>query len=180
MSRLIELIRRFPYGTGCLLATLGLGVAAWFLNGHNGVLRIQLEARAREGEDMLATLISGSTLRQELANVREYVRRIEDNLLIETNLAENTWYFFKLEEQTRVSLPELHQLSSPPSDQQPLFKRIPYTLRVTGTHEQVASFLLALETGPRLVKIVSFSFSRRDASGNALALDLSLELLGKK
>lgn len=180
MGRLAEIIRRFPYCTGCLVATIGLGVAAWFLNGQLAQLKLQHEERSREGEAMLATLIGGSVLRQELINVREYVRRIEENLLIETNLAENTWYFFKLEEQTRVKLPELHQLSSPPSDQQPLFRRIPYTLRVTGTHDQVAAFLLALETGPRLVKIVSFSFSRRDASGNNLALDLSIELLGRK
>ncbi len=180
MGRLVEIIRRYPYGTACLVLSIALGVAAWWLGGQIDDLRIVHQERSREGEAMLATLVGGTVQRQELANVREYVRRIEDNLLIETNLAENTWYFFKLEEQTRARLPELHQLSSPPSERQPLFKRIPYTLRVTGTHEQVTSFLLALETGPRLVKITSFSFSRRDASGDNLALDLSLELLGKK
>ena len=77
-------------------------------------------------------------------------------------------------------MPELHQLNSPGTDKSPLYRRVPYTLRITGTYPQVASFLLALETGPRLVKISGFSYARADSAGSAMTLDLALELLGKK
>lgn len=173
-------VRRYPYCTGCLVATVLLVAGAWFLRQQAAMLQVLHGERARRGEETLSTLVGGSTTRQELTAVRDATRRIEDNLVIETNLAENLWYFYKLEEQTRVRLPELHQLSSPSTDKSPLYRRIPYTLRVTGTYEQVAAFLQALETGPRLVRVTSFSYGRLDAAGAGLALDLSIELLGKK
>lgn len=178
--QIIRRLRRYPWGTFCILLTIGAAVGGWFLNGKIRELRVRHGERSREGEAMLALLVGGSVQRQELAFVRETTRRIEENLLIESNLAENTWYFFKLEEQTRVRLPELHPLSSPITDKSPLYKRIPYTLRATGTHEQVMSFLRGLETGPRLVSITAFSLARPDPNGTNLTLDLSLDFLGKK
>ena len=131
---------------------------------------------------MLTLLVGGSTQRQELAAVREAARRIEDNLIIEANLADNNWYFYKFEEQTKARLLELHPQSSPTTDDEARYKRIPYTLRVSGSYEQVASYLLALETGPRLANLTSFAISRRDkgTDSNSLMLELGLELLGKK
>ncbi|MDO8541677.1 MAG: type 4a pilus biogenesis protein PilO [Opitutaceae bacterium] len=176
----LKLLRRYPYGAVCVVLALALGATAWFLSGWIEELKVTHQEKVREGEAMLALLVGGSVQRQELAAAREITHRIEENLVVESNLAENTWYFFKLEEQTKARLPELHQLSSPITDKSPLFKRIPYTLRVVGTHEQVASFMRALETGPRLVNITSFSLGKVDPSGAQLSLDLTLELLGKK
>lgn len=173
-------LRRYPFSVACAMVTLVLAVGAWFLHGTIDELKAVHEERSREGEAMLALLVGGSVQRQELASARETARRIEENLVIESNLAENTWYFFKLEEQTKVRLPQLHQLSSPITDKSPLYKRIPYSLRVVGTHEEVATFLRALETGPRLVNITGFICAKRDVSGTDLALDITLELLGKK
>ena len=182
LASFITLLRRYPLSAICAILTVVLGFAVWTpsfgLLDQNRELEREREARNKEWEAMLSLLVGGSTQRQELAAAREATRRIEDNLLVEANLAENLWYFYKLEEQTKARLPELHQLSSPPTDTSPLFKRIPYTLRVNGTYEQVAGFLQALETGPRLVKITSFNFARSGAAG--FALDLSVELLGKK
>jgi Tfp pilus assembly protein PilO len=173
-------LRRYRYCAGCAVVTLVAILGAWFLRGEIRILQLMLSDRAKQGNETLSTLVGGSTTRQELAFVREVTRRIDENLLVETNLAENLWYFYKLEEQTKVRLPELHQLSSPPNDKSPLYRRIPYTLRITGTYEQVAAFVLALETGPRLVKITNFSYSRADPQGSTLALDLGVELLGKR
>lgn len=184
-THVLDLVRRYPYCVACVAVTLACAAGIWYLRGQNEAIHTVALEKQREGEKMLALLVTGSTQRQELEFVREATRRIEENLLIETNLAENLWYFYKLEEQTRVRLPELHQLSSPPGDRQPLFKRIPYSLRVVGTHDQVAAFLQALETGPRLVNITAFTLVRRGAEvGNApagsLSLDLNIELLGKR
>ncbi len=176
----VLLLRRYPYSAGCAIAAILFGLSAWFLSGQNEELAVAQADRAKEGEAMLSLLVGGSTQRQELAATHEIARRIEENLVVEENLAENLWYFYKLEEQTKARLPELHQLSSPPTDTSPMFKRVPYTLRATGSYEQVAAFLLALETGPRLVNITSFNFARTGANGAGLALDLSIELLGKK
>lgn len=177
LSSFVALLRRYPLSASCVILTLVLGVTAWFLHGQIGDLEVVHRERTKEGEAMLALLVGGSTQRQELAAVREAARRIEDNLVIESNLAENAWYFYRIEEQSKVRLSELHPLNSPTSDNSPFFKRIPYTLRVTGDYEKTAAFLLALESGPRLINIINFNFSR-GASG--LTLDMSIELLGKK
>jgi Tfp pilus assembly protein PilO len=176
-SNFSQLMRRYPLCAICAALTILAGGAAYYLRGQNAELEVMQKDRTKEGEAMLDLLVGGSTQRQELALVQEVAKRIEDNLVMEDNLAENLGYFYKLEEQTRVRLAELNPLSSPPGDTAPLFKRIPYTLRATGTYEQVAAFLQALETGPRLINITGFTYSR---TATGLSLDLSLELLGKK
>ncbi len=57
---------------------------------------------------------------------------------------------------------------------------MPYTLRLSGSYEQIMAYLIAIETGPRLANITAFSFTRRDKDGTGVTLELSLELLGKK
>lgn len=180
LERFVALLRRYPYCAACAVLTVALGGGAWYLSDQNDELEIVRQDRAKEGEAMLTLLVGGSTQRQELASVREAARRIEENLVIESNLAENAFYFYKFEEQTKARLPELHPLSSPTTDTSTLYRRVPYTLRVSGTFEQVSAFLFAIETGPRLANITAFAFSRREATGNGIMLDLSLELLGRK
>jgi len=180
VASFLVFVRRNLFATICALLIAGLATASWFISQEIDELNASLEDRAKEGQSMLELLIGGSTQRQELAAVREATHRIEDNLVIENNLAENYWYFFRFEEQAKARLPELHQLSAPASDTSPLYRRIPYSIRVTGTYEQVAAFLLAVESGPRLANITSFAFTRRASGSDALALELSVELLGKK
>jgi hypothetical protein len=174
----MALLRRYPYCAVCVIVTVLCAGTSWFLWSNVADLQAVLEDRSKEGKGMLETLVGGSTQRQELAAVRDVARRIDDNLVGEANLAENHWYFYKIEGDTNARISGgLHQLNSPITDNSPMFRRVPYTMKVTGTFEQVGAFLLALETGPRLAKITSFSFTR---NGPAIALELNLEMLGKK
>ncbi len=176
----VALLRRFPFAATAVVIVIGCGVGAYFLSGDIDAQEVARIDRAKEGEAMLELLVGGSTQRQELEAVREATRRIEDNLTIEANLADNNWYFYRIEEQTKSHLVELHPQSSPTTDGASLYKRVPYTLRVSGTYDQVSAYLHALETGPRLANITSFGYSRRDRDTTGVVLDLSLELLGKK
>lgn len=180
LAKLIDFVRRWPYSATCGLLTVLLSGGAAYLHVEINRLDSTLKSKSEEGKTMLESLVGSSTLRQELAEIRQVTRRIEENLVVESNLAVNLWYFYKLEEQTKAQLPELHQVSSPASDKSPHFRRVPYGLRVTGTYEHVVAFLLGLETGPRLVKITTFSISRTDPSGASVSLDLNVELLGKR
>ena len=175
-SDLAVILRRYPFPAACLIVTLLCGGGSWYLWGQNAELTLVNQDRAKEGEAMLATLVGGSTQRQELATAREITHRIETNLLSDA-LAENYWYFYKIEEQTKVKMPDMHQLNTPPTDGSAGFRRVPYVIKVTGGFEQVAAFLLAIEVGPRLAKITSFNFSR---NGQVITLDMNLDFLGKK
>lgn len=180
LAKLLDFVRRWPYSVTCGVLAVALAAGAVYLHLEVNRLEASLRSKSEEGEKMLDTLVGSSTLRQELTDIRHTTRRIDENLVVETNLAENLWYFYKLEDQTKAQLPELHQVSSPSSDKSLHFRRVPYGLRVIGTYEHVAAFLLALETGPRLVKITTFSISRTDPSGASVSLDLNVELLGKR
>lgn len=180
LAAFLALLRRFPFAAISIGVLLGCGVGCYFLSVDIDDQEVARLDRAKEGEAMLDLLVGGSTQRQELEAVRDATRRIEENLIVESDLAGNQWYFYKIEEQTKTRLQELHPQSSPTTDGATLYKRVPYSLRVSGTFEQVSAYLLALETGPRLANITSFNYTRRDKDTSGVVLELTLELLGKK
>jgi Tfp pilus assembly protein PilO len=180
LAGLFGVMRRWPYCVACVIVTLLSLGGVWFLRDETERLRVAHADRTKEGEAMLGLLVGGSTVRQELEFAREATRRMEENLVVEANLAANLWYFYQLEEQTKARLPELHPLSSPTTDKSPLYRRVPFSLRLAGTYDQVAGFVRALETGPRLAKITNFNYSRSDPAGSTIAVDLNVELLGKR
>jgi len=180
LDQFVPLLRRHTFCAICTGVSLGLAVAIGLLSQWLARLDIEYRERAQAGEAMLSTLVMGPEMRRELAYVREAVHRTEENLVVESNLAENVWYFYKIEEQTKARLSDLRQLSSTLVDSHSPYRLIPYRLRLTGTYEQVAGFLGSLESGPRLAVINAFSFRRREAGGPAVVLELDVELLGKR
>jgi hypothetical protein len=154
-------------------------VASWFLWQQVQTLGTQLGARSKEGEETLATVVSGTILRPDLAYVRGFTHRIDENLVTEDNLASNKSYFYSIEMQTNVHIVDLQQLISPQPDSGSMYKRVPFALRLTGSYDQLAAFLLAIETGPRLSNVTAFSFRRNAPPAPPLSLDLNIDLLGR-
>jgi len=52
-------------------------------------------------------------------------------------------------------------------------------MEVSGTYAQVMDFLQSIESGPRLVKVRSFTFRRADTTSGNVLLQLDLVVLGK-
>ncbi len=88
-SALMSVVRRFPLGAVCTLLTIILSISAWVLRGQIVELDTVRREREKEGEAMLELLVGGSTQRQELAFVKEVAKRIDENIVVEDNLAEN-------------------------------------------------------------------------------------------
>lgn len=173
------LVRRYPFCGGCAALSVLLiifSVGLWF---HVRSLAVLQRKRQVEGEAVQLTLIAGPQLRQELAFVRQINQRIADSLISEENLADNVNYFYKIEEESEARLDDLHAFNAPPPDTDSPYKKIPFGLKVSGTFAQVAAFIHAVETGPRLVSINHFSFRKR-AGTTLIVADLNLDLLGKK
>src|ERR1700749_126334 len=102
--------RKSPTASICGLLTLFFMASAFYLNALVDDLENQRAMREHEGEASLTKLVSGPPLRQELTLVRETTLRLESNLVIEENLAENLWYFYKIEDETHVRLKSLRQV----------------------------------------------------------------------
>ena len=170
----------YRFAAACvILSILCIGATAYLWNDVSDLDDLR-DQREKEGEAALQKLVSGPPLRQELDFVRDTTLRIDQNLVVEDNLAENLWYFYKIEEQSKARLRELRQLTSSQPDSDSRYKKIPYSIEVVGTYSQVSSFLRAIETGPHLANISGFSLKRRDPGGMMLSLNLGIDLLGKK
>lgn len=132
----------------------------------------------KDGQKMQADLAGHSRITTHLAVVHEALVHIDQNLVVEAELAENLNYFYQMERVSRARLVQMSQLSSQPAPEGVSYKSVPFSIRITGTYFQVMSFVRELETGPRLLRIRNYSFNRADVTTNSLALDLTVELLG--
>jgi hypothetical protein len=176
----IATARRHPLSALCLSVVVICGLVCWALNRDLAWLDIDHRQLLQDGELQLAAMITGPSVRAERLAALEVTRRIEENLVIEDNLAENLWYFYKMEQQTKVHIAELLPVNSVVTDNRSLYRRVPFNIRVTGTYEQTAAFLHAIETGPRLSNITSLSYRRGELGSVNVILEMNVELLGKK
>ena len=176
----IATARRHPLSALCASIVVLCALICWAVNRDLNWLDIDHRQQLQDAELQLAAMISGPSVRQERLAALEATRRIEDNLVVEDNLAENLWYFYKMEQQTKVHIAELLPVNSVVTDNRALYRRVPFIIRVTGTYEQTAAFLHAIETGPRLSYITSLSYRRSELGSVNVILEMNVELLGKK
>lgn len=174
-------LRRNLFAVACSVTIVLLLASGWWLWHDLHTQEEILQARTGQGEAELETIAMSPLLREALAQTRTAVERINRNLAVESNLADNLWYFYKLEEQTKARIRGLNQLatSGPGQDNRAEYKPIPYTMEISGTFAQVMDFLQSLESGPRLVKVRGFTFRRGDNNSDTVVLQLDLTVLGK-
>jgi hypothetical protein len=176
----IAVVRRHPLsalcGTICVLCAVG----CWYIYGNMKWLELEHKQVLQDGDLDLASMISGPSVKQERLAALEVTHRIEDNLVIEDNLAENLWYFYKIEQQSKAHIAELRAVNSLISDSKAYYRRVPFSVRVTGTYAQTGAFLYAIETGPRLSYITSLTMRRSEPGSLQVVLEFNVELLGKK
>jgi hypothetical protein len=176
----IATVRRHPLSALCGTIVLLCAIACWYVYGNMKWLELEHKQVLQDSDLDLSSMLSGPSVRQERLAALEVTHRIEDNLVIEDNLAENLWYFYKVEQQTKAHIAELRPLNSLISDSKAYYRRVPFSIRVTGTYEQTAAFLYAIETGPRLSYFTSLTFRRADPASLQVILEFNVELLGKK
>ncbi len=176
----LAVVRRHPLSALCAAICLISGAICWYIYTNMKWLDLEHKQVTQDTEMAIQSLISGPSVRQELAAAREVTRRIEDNLVVEDNMAENLWYFYKIESQTKAHIAEMRTPNSIISSSRSYYKRIPFSIRLTGTYEQTAAFLYAVETGPRLSNVTSLTYRRFEPNSANVLLDFDVELLGKK
>ena len=178
-TELGRLAQRFPFCAACILLSVALAAASLFLRGDLGEFENLQQARAREGERMLGFIARGAQLRSEAAIIRAAAQRITENLVVEKNIPENFWYFYKIEQETQTKLTELQQRPAfvPDTGTPTAYKRVPYSLRITGGFRPVVAYLQKIETGSRFGRLNSFVLQRQDAAGANVLLVVDLDLL---
>jgi Tfp pilus assembly protein PilO len=177
LQNFLTFARRAPFLVFCVVALIVFSIADYYLWQREKEINAQHEEVRRNGEKMFSALSSHGRISTELQSVNDALKQIDDNLITETDLAENIGYFYQMETLSRVHLTQLTPLSSQPVEDS-AYKAIPFSMRATGTYSQLIRFLRELESGPRQARIKTFDFTRADAKSNALTLGLTVELLG--
>lgn len=178
--QLFGVFRRNLFSSICTVLSVLLLAGLWILKEDVHSLEIVNRERSQEGAAMDSTLVTGPLIKTELARAQDIVQRIEGNLVIDKNLADNLWYFYKIHPDSKEILVGLRALNADPVADDLDYKLVPFSLQLSGTYQQVASYILQLETGPRLALIKSFSFRRKGIRTPELTVNLEVRILGKK
>ncbi|HEY1793305.1 MAG TPA: type 4a pilus biogenesis protein PilO [Opitutaceae bacterium] len=176
----IATLRRNPISTLCGVIVALCIAACFYIHRDRAWLELDYKQVQQDTDLDFSSVISGPSVKQERLAAVEVSHRIEANLVNEDNLAENLWYFYKIEEQTKAHIAELRPLNSVVTNSRAYYRRVPFSVRITGSYEQTADFLYAVETGPRLSNITQLSYRRTDPDGTQVILDFTVELLGKR
>ncbi len=177
LQTLLAVARRNLVAAVSILLLLVLGVADVILWRRWDNLAVESERTRQEGEKMLLSLSSHPRIEAQSAEAARALAYIDANLATESDLAGNLDYFYQIEKTTRVKLTNLSQLSSQPPANETDFLAIPFSLRLTGSYPQILSYLHALETGSRLVRLKTYRFNQ--SGSEALSADLTIEMLGR-
>lgn len=176
----IAIARRHPLSVLCASVCVACVLFCWYINSNLKWLELEHKQLMQDADLAQSSLISGPSVKTERLAALAITRQIEENLVVEDNLAENLQYFYRIEDRSKAHVMELRPLVSSVTDSRSLYRRIPFSIKVTGNYDQVASFLYGIETGPRLANVTSAVVRRRDPSSSTLILDMNVELLGRK
>lgn len=176
----IATVRRHPLSALCAIICISCGIACWYIAGNMKWLELEHKQVTQDTDLSQLSLISGPSVKQERLGALVITRQIEDNLVVEDNLAENLQYFYRIEDRTKAHLIELRPMNSVISDSKSLYRKVPFAIRLAGTYEQVGGFLHGIETGPRLAEITALTLRRTELGGAGVTVDMEVELLGRK
>jgi Tfp pilus assembly protein PilO len=175
----LELAAEYAFVTVSIVVIVAAGAASYYLRQSIAALEQEHAVIRTEGESVLKTIAGATALRNDRETIAAAARDISANLITEENLADNLGYFYKIEDQSHARISELHQVTVSVGNSSSGARTIPFSANITGTFAQVYGFLYQLEHGPRLMRINSFSFARRVQAGDAVVLEINLEMLAK-
>jgi Tfp pilus assembly protein PilO len=178
-QQFLEFSRLNPVIVASVAIIVLMGSASYFLWQKQHGLNANHEEVRRTGEAMMESLTGQARINSELATATAAVDFIDRNLINEADLAENLGYFYAIEATVRLRFSQLNQLSSQPQPDGSPFKPVPFAVRATGPYRQVMRLLHELETGPRLVRIRTFTFSQAEGEESAVTMELTLDLLAR-
>jgi Tfp pilus assembly protein PilO len=164
---------------GSVALTVFLAPANYFLRKERHVAARDHEEVRRKGEVMLRALTNRGRIDADVGALQTAIGQIERNLLDEQSMEVNLGYFYKLEKPARVRIARLNQLAATPPDTKSAFKAVPFSMQVVGSYRNTMSFLRALETGPRILRIRNCTFERNTTDNAELILDLTIDVLAK-
>jgi Tfp pilus assembly protein PilO len=179
VQQFLDFTRRNPILVASIAVILVMSSVTYYLWQRQHDLLFEHDEVRHSGEEMVQSLTSHARIAAELATVKQALALIDKNLINEGDLAENLGYFYQIETASRIRFSQLNQLSSQPGPADAVYKAVPFSLRATGTYRQILRLLHELETGPRLLRIRTYTFSSPGGEADLVTMELTVELLAR-
>lgn len=178
-AQLIGLFRARPFVASCVLLTVVLAGANFFLwQGYKAATQQHDDIR-QQGETLLRTLANRARIDTDLAALRNANAMIGGNLLDEQSMEVNLGYFYRLEKNAKVRLVRLNQLAAPAPPAGSLFKTVQFSMQLKGAYRNIIAFVRSLETGSLLLRVRSAAVDRGTVENGEITMDLTVEILAK-
>ena len=179
LQQFLAFVRRNPTIVASISIIVIMGAATFYLWHRQQDLTYEHDEIRHNGEDMLQALTSHARVNTEIDTVKAALDRIDRNLINEGDLAENLGYFYQIETASHMRFTQVTQLSSQPQAADSAYKAVPFSLRASGSYRQIMRLLRELETGPRLLRIRTYSLAGSDGDADLVSLELTVELLAR-
>lgn len=174
-----ELFKRHPFAVAGGFLTVFLAASNWFIYLDRIEVEDLLDKEAKTGQEILDNVANSPLVRQQAVVIRHALSYLDSSLITETNLPDNVGYFYGLEEQTRVKLEALQQLSSPTPPEGAPYRAVPFTFRANSGLRELISLVHTIETGPHASKFSRFSIVRREDDPSLIDANFTVILLAK-
>ncbi len=177
----VAAFKRQPIPFSCGIIVVLLLLLAYF---RMGVVD-EREAALAEAEKVLSKLTNNITYSAQLDQHLNELRAVNDGFataaLKQGDIARNQQFFYRIESASGVRILELRSQPVPaPAKGAPVtfYQPLTYSLSVAGDYEKLLTFLLHLERGSTLGRVLSATLVYVD--GSEQTLNLNVEMLGLK
>jgi hypothetical protein len=194
VNSLSLLAKKYPFSAVCAVLALLLAILHYYRGNGIGEINSALALKNTEARKLKTNIANSTGLEEQLKLLRAANGKVVERLMLESDLATNQQYFYKIESETGVKLTDLRPggVGSQPQGRgvaaKPLYPPVSYTCSVQGSYHQIILFLRRLEDGDHFARILSANLSLAggnvaDAATNladpSLTLILTVEFLGK-
>ena len=183
-EQVVTFIKKNPIGVGCGVLSLLMAATIYFRSGNLPAAQDVLDQKSNEADRHAINVRYAAQLKEQLDALNTADHAIEARLVRAAQLATNTQYFYRLENDTGVKLLNISQTTTTAQAAKAgksSFVPIAFSLTAQGSYLQLLDLLHRLENGVHYCRILSANTVKVGTGDtDLLTLTLNLELLGQR
>ncbi|GAB4343392.1 MAG: hypothetical protein Kow0099_21770 [Candidatus Abyssubacteria bacterium] len=142
-----------------VLMTAGYVVTSSLVNDRIGAVQTQIDATQVKVDEARAVAARKDGLLKEIEFVRHKISAFEEQLPTEKEIPKLLRQFQQIAELSGV---KYQLITAEPIEEQEMYMRVPFKVKVKGAYPQIGEFLRSLEFGNRFIKVESLNIGPQD------------------
>jgi hypothetical protein len=181
-EELIAFLRKNVISVACFALSAVLFGVKFYLSDEIPDAEKSLAEITQKGELLSANIEDSSQLKEQYSELVASNSEIADRLIHVGQLAENLEYFYRLESDTGVKIPDPHQIPGVPPGKNAIktnFVPVGFNLAAQGDYAHLIDLLRRLESGDHYCRILTCNIKpTTEIRGGLLQMTIALDLLG--